>query len=107
MTSLRRTTSKRDLAVLFLKQDGKCKCGVKLEAGNYNIDHNIALVFGGTDTLGNKVLLCIPCHRIKTFGSLATSAGSDLHMAAKVRRLNKKKSERKKKYKWAKQKFGS
>ena len=31
--------------------------------------------------------LCLECHNLKTFGTKATSAGSDVHMAAKAKRL--------------------
>lgn len=34
--------------------------------------------------------LCHECHNIKTFGTGATSAGSDVHMAAKTKRIAKK-----------------
>jgi hypothetical protein len=34
--------------------------------------------------------LCHECHSIKTFGTGATSAGSDIHMAAKTKRIAKK-----------------
>ena len=34
--------------------------------------------------------LCKECHRIKTSGTKATSAGSDVHMAAKAKRIRKK-----------------
>ena len=36
--------------------------------------------------------LCQACHDIKTFGTHATSAGSDVHMAAKTKRIIRKAS---------------
>lgn len=91
----KRYTSRLDLEAILHRQDHKCPCGAILEAGNYDIDHSTALVFGGLDELSNKVALCKPCHKTKTFGNRATSAGSDLHMAAKIKRLtNHKPSKR-------------
>lgn len=40
----KRYTSKRDRIALFLAQDGKCKCGVKLVQGNTIIEHSTPLV---------------------------------------------------------------
>src|SRR6478752_527081 len=82
----RYTPGKQRQAILD-RQGHKCPCGMALEPGNYDIDHSTALVFDGTDTLSNKVALCHDCHKRKTFGSKATTAGSDIHMAAKIRRL--------------------
>jgi hypothetical protein len=90
----KRYTSRKDLDAILGRQDHKCPCGAILEPGNYDIDHSIALVFGGLDVLSNKVALCKPCHREKTFGNAATSAGSDLHMAAKIKRLRNPKPSR-------------
>lgn len=91
----KRYTSRLDLEAILHRQDHKCPCGAILEARNYDIDHSTALVFGGLDDMSNKVALCKPCHRAKTFGNAATSAGSDLHMAAKIKRLtNPKPSKR-------------
>jgi hypothetical protein len=97
----RRYTSKRDRAVIFLRQGGKC-CGlpgapcthgpdekpVKLEKGNHQIDHIIPVspITGGTDTVANKQALCLICHRVKTRGKGATTAGSDICNIKKLRR---------------------
>jgi hypothetical protein len=90
----KRYTSARDKQAILDRQDHKCPCGTILEPGNYDIDHSVALVFGGLDILSNKVALCKPCHREKTFGNAATSSGSDLHMAAKIKRLTNPKPSR-------------
>lgn len=85
----RRYTSKKDLAQLFLVQDGKCKCGTKLVKGNYIIEHSTPLGLGGLDILANKYLNCRPCADLKTFGgkSRATTAGTDIANIWKVKRL--------------------
>lgn len=82
-----RYTSRLDLDATLHRQDHKCPCGTILRPGSYDIDHSTALCFGGLDILSNKVALCKVCHKLKTFGSAATSAGSDLHMAAKIKRI--------------------
>jgi len=47
-------------------------------------DHICALTHGGPHTFDNLRPLHKACHRIKTSGNAATSAGSDIHMNAKV-----------------------
>lgn len=86
---MKRYTSKRDRAALFLAQNGKCKCGVKLVKENTIIEHSTPLALGGTDTLDNKYLNCRDCADVKTNGghSKATTYGSDIHAIAKTRRL--------------------
>lgn len=85
----KRYTSKRDLALIFLRQDGRCKrCPKKLIKGNHHIDHVIPVspVTGGTDTVDNKQALCIECHVKKTRGTGATTAGTDIGNITKLRR---------------------
>ena len=86
---VRRYTSKRDLAELMLRQDGKCRCGVKLIKGNYIIEHSTPLALGGLDVLENKYLNCKECADKKTHGgkSKATTAGTDIANIWKVKRL--------------------
>lgn len=84
----RRYTSKRDLAAMFLAQEGKCKCGTKLVKGNTIIEHSTPLALGGLDVLSNKYLNCRACADLKTYGhSKATSYGSDRHAIDKTKRL--------------------
>lgn len=50
-------------------------------------DHVAAETFTHDSSPENCRPLCQECHDLKTFGSRATSAGSDVHMAAKGKRL--------------------
>jgi hypothetical protein len=64
------------------------KCGKpfgRLE--DIRFDHVAAETFTHDNSPENCRPLCQECHDLKTFGSRATSAGSDVHMAAKGRRL--------------------
>lgn len=85
-----RYTSKKERAELFLRQDGKCKCGTKLEKGDTIIEHRIPLAIGGLDVTENKYLNCKACADLKTFGTPATSYGSDFHAIAKIKRIRAK-----------------
>jgi 5-methylcytosine-specific restriction endonuclease McrA len=98
---MKRYTSDPEKAILYARQNGLCKCGAALFKGKYHIDHAVALVRGGTDTLDNKQLLCIPCHKAKTFHprSKATTLGSDIGEAAKTKRLIRKRERPKSKRK--------
>ena len=85
----KRYTSKHDRAVIFLRQDGKCaKCPLRLVKGNHHIDHIIPVtpIMGGTDTVENKQALCKPCHKKKTHGTGATTAGTDIGNIKKMRK---------------------
>jgi hypothetical protein len=50
-------------------------------------DHIKREEIDGDNSPENCRPLCAECHALKTFGNGATSAGSDVHMAAKGRRL--------------------
>lgn len=63
------------------------KCGGD---GPFDIDHKHALALGGSDDDDNLWPLCEDCHRQKTSGTHATSAGSDINRVAKVKRIQKK-----------------
>lgn len=83
-----RYTSREDRAKLFLAQNGRCKCGVRLHKGNTIIEHSTPLALGGLDVITNKYLNCRECANLKTYGhSKATSLGSDIHAIAKTKRL--------------------
>jgi len=53
-------------------------------------DHSVRDALGGGNGEDNCVPLCRDCHHRKTFGVPATTAGSDIHMEAKAKRLQKK-----------------
>ena len=54
---------------------------------NCQFDHTLSREKGGDDSVDNCRALCLECHSLKTFGTPATSYGSDIHEAAKVKRL--------------------
>lgn len=90
------------------------KCGVPLTLvqRNWIDEHRVPLALGGTNALKNRELRCIAHAKSKTFGSKATTAGSDIGNIAKVRRIRKgkmaisrRKSAPQHKYEWAKRFF--
>jgi 5-methylcytosine-specific restriction endonuclease McrA len=63
-------------------------CHAKLSPGDViEWDHYNPLALGGAHTWANLLPLHKACHRKKTSGTKATSAGSDIHTIAKVKRL--------------------
>ena len=62
----RRLANKREKAVLFVLQDGKCNlCGCEL-TGPFEADHLIPFSHEGNTDLCNLQLLCLNCHSEKT-----------------------------------------
>jgi len=71
-----------------LPEPWNVECGKRLgHISEIEFDHIHRSSGGGGDTPDNCRPLCKDCHRIKTGGTKATSAGSDTHMAAKEKRL--------------------
>ena len=92
----------------WMRDKGRCRgvkqnnytCGVKLKSmQEAEFDHIEAQYLDGGNTLDNCATLCIPCHRLKTNGSKATTYGSDKHESAKVKRLKGETGQNKKKKK--------
>lgn len=84
----------RWVKLLLKRQGGTCavaKCGVPLTLvqRNWIDEHRVPLALGGTNALKNRELRCIAHAKSKTFGSKATTAGSDIGNIAKVRRIRK------------------
>ena len=82
--------------VRYTPKDGKwqacltcgCDCGRPLHLGTPVIhEHMTPLCQGGADDETNIRLVRKECAHRKTYGSKATTAGSDIHKIAKVRRL--------------------
>lgn len=86
----RRRLSMRDKLEILVRQATCPMCGEKLGAlEGLDLDHEQALARGGTDTNDNLRFLHRDCHKVKTFGSGGTTNGSDIHEAAKTKRLEK------------------
>lgn len=68
-------------------------CGIchgQMMAGDQiDWDHGIPLKLGGPHHYTNLFVVHRECHRKKTFGTKATSAGSDIHKIAKAKRIAK------------------
>lgn len=88
--SRRRLTLSDKVAILL----GLTPCGICGEPlgcdAEIDWDHERALARGGTDTLDNIRPVHRDCHKRKTFGTGATTLGSDIHEAAKTKRLERK-----------------
>lgn len=57
----------RNRRIRFERARGRCEnCGIPLQAGEWECDHRIELRDGGTHDLNNLLVLCKPCHRLKT-----------------------------------------
>lgn len=88
MTERRKLTTLDKLKIVVAQ--ARCPvCGEKLgELEGLDFDHVLALALGGTDTIDNlRAIHRSPCHARKTNGTAATSAGSDKHLIAKMKRV--------------------
>ena len=71
------------------------KCGKRFNSINdIHFDHIARETISHDNSVENCRPLCKECHALKTFGNKATSAGSDVHMAAKARRIARKNAKR-------------
>jgi hypothetical protein len=111
MADRRRKLTDKEKAAILARQGGKCpglpnrgiECGVPITAKTCVFDHIDQRVFTGSDEPDTFQALCTQggrtsCNSIKTYGSPATSAGSDANKRAKVRRaqgLNKPRRKQK------------
>lgn len=91
----RRRLSLSDKLEILARQALCPICGGPLgDLSNVDWDHEQALARGGTDTNGNlRAIHRDPCHKVKTFGTKATTRGSDVFEVAKTRRLERKNSD--------------
>lgn len=89
-----------------LKQGGRCKaCGEKLhELADTQFDHRPALVNRNVNAEGSDYIppqldpehiqaLHVDCHRVRTSGRPATTAGSDIHIRDKTKALQEQQAE--------------
>jgi 5-methylcytosine-specific restriction enzyme A len=64
--------TRKQIAVLFLSQDGLCPlCSMKLHTkGHVPVsfidEHMLARGIGGSESMDNRALVCIPCAKAKT-----------------------------------------
>lgn len=88
----RNRLTRKQIADLFLAQDGKCKiCGQRLLVkGHLPVEfideHLDPLSMGGTNDLSNRALVCKPCAKVKTSAEAPIRAKSnrirDKHIGA-------------------------
>lgn len=50
------------------------RCGVSCDNRPSELDHVVPYALGGKSTLANAMLLCLPCHRLKSALDLASIA---------------------------------
>ena len=90
----RRRLSVTDKLAIMVRQSVCPLCGEKLgRLDDVDFDHVQALALGGADDLANLRAIHRSCHRAKTFGTNATTAGSDVQVIAKGKRLAKSEEE--------------
>jgi rubrerythrin len=101
--SFRKDIPDRTKAEVCLRQKGYCGCGcgAKLQAGDIEYDHVPQLAIREwdealQDTIPQAndpdfiVAKTVACHARKSFGTKATTAGSDAHVRAHINRIQAK-----------------
>ena len=63
-----------------------CKCALWFDQPRI-LEHLVPRAWTQSDGLDNLAFVHAGCAKVKTFGTKATTAGSDLHRIAKVKRL--------------------
>lgn len=92
--TVRRSVSLTTKLAVMVRQAVCPKCGERLGAlKDVEFDHSTPLAIGGADDESNLVALHVECHAVKTTGTPATTAGSDIHLIAKGKRLTKDQEE--------------
>jgi HNH endonuclease len=91
-------TPNMKVASLLYHNDIVCPlCDAPLMASDkIEWDHFHALALGGAHDYTNIEAVHAECHRRKTFGAAATTAGADINKIAKTRRIRKGKMKVKK-----------
>jgi hypothetical protein len=99
----RRFMCQRDFVAMLLAQGARIPCPApgcgKLitDPDNIRKEHLNALAISNDDSVGNQQLWHLhPCAHRKTYGTKATTLGSDAHAIAKGKRMNKELSPFKK-----------
>jgi 5-methylcytosine-specific restriction protein A len=77
----------RTADALLVQQGDRCAvCDAAIgESDDFEVDHKVRLVDGGTDELSNKHVLCLPCHRAKTRRENATLPATVLDINEVIR----------------------
>ena len=84
----RRRLSVTDKLAIMVRQSVCPLCGDRLGSlDGVDFDHTQALALGGEDINENIRAVHRQCHRVKTSGTKATTAGSDVQVIAKGKRL--------------------
>lgn len=82
----RKYLTPKERQAMHASQDGLCSvCGLEITVLGCIAEHWVTVESGNDQK--PDCLLCIPCAKRKTFGTKATSYGSDAHERAKVKRL--------------------
>lgn len=78
---MRAEFTRKTRAKAFARADGCCeKCHAKLQTGRIEYHHEIEAALGGSNEVGNCLVLCRPCH-----GGI--TAGTSQPRIAKVKRI--------------------
>lgn len=86
----RRRLSVTDKLSIMVRQSVCPLCGARLgRIDDVDFDHEQALALGGEDINENMRAVHRTCHRVKTSGTKATTAGSDVQVIAKGKRLSR------------------
>jgi len=61
--------------LIYARDGGRCRlCGCAVEFNAYELDHRVALQFGGSNDTANLWALCKPCHVAKSAREIASQA---------------------------------
>lgn len=86
--AIRRKITTLDKLKIIVAQATCPLCGGRLgELAGLDFDHAVPLALGGPDEIGNLRAVHRECHKAKTSGRPATTAGSDIHTIARAKRL--------------------
>lgn len=67
----RRKLNNNERFALSFRQQHKCNhCKKELEPLLFDFDHIVPLCIGGRDELDNIQILCVSCHRLKTYDDM-------------------------------------
>jgi 5-methylcytosine-specific restriction endonuclease McrA len=90
----RKQPSLKERLEILIRQATCPRCGEKLGAlADLEWDHIQPLALGGDNSPENFQAVHRDCHALKTRGNPATTAGSDIHAIARVKRLARKEAE--------------